>query len=193
MRSLISALIVRMLQNVTTPISFSCFIDSVIMTINIQIRLSLFVYPSTAFIGLKSSGSMFPVTYLSNTLINLWPTIHEYDKEMPHTTHCISTYNSHISSPARWLQYQKSSNTKNTKICTKHKTQNTRQRNKWVQQLRNDFNFWNVHGIMNTPGLLQTLQENRSIHDSMNRSKLNLLLLFTFYYKYLNYNKLFLI
>ena len=32
--------------------------------------------------------------------------------------------------------------------------------------LRNEFNFWNVHGIMNTLGLLQsklTLQETQSI------------------------------
>ena len=44
--------------------------------------------------------------------------------------------------------------------------------------IRNEFNFWNVHGIMNTSGLVQsklspkgftlTLQETRSIHDSMN-------------------------
>ena len=44
--------------------------------------------------------------------------------------------------------------------------------------LRNKFYIWNVHGIMNTSGLLQskcrpkgltlTLQETRSIHDSMN-------------------------
>ena len=60
--------------------------------------------------------------------------------------------------------------------------------------LRYEFDFWNVHGIMNTRGLLQskwspslTLQETRSIHDSMNRPKLNLLLIFTFYYKYLIY------
>ena len=32
-----------------------------------------------------------------------------------------------------------------------------------------------------------TLQETRSIHDSMNIPKLNLLLIFTFYYKYLKY------
>ena len=41
--------------------------------------------------------------------------------------------------------------------------------------LRNEFNFWNVHGIMSTLGLVQskrslkgftlTLQENRNIHD----------------------------
>ena len=47
--------------------------------------------------------------------------------------------------------------------------------------LRNKFDFWNVHGIMNTSGLLQiksrpkgftiTLQETRSIHDSINRPK----------------------
>ena len=47
--------------------------------------------------------------------------------------------------------------------------------------LRNEFNFWNVHGIMNTSGLVQskcnpkgftlTLQETRSIHDSMNIPK----------------------
>ena len=30
---------------------------------------------------------------------------------------------------------------------------------KWIR-------FWNVHGIMNTSGLLQTLQNTRSIHDS---------------------------
>ena len=49
--------------------------------------------------------------------------------------------------------------------------------------LRNEFYFWNVHGTMNTSGLLQskwnpmgfftlTLQETRSIHDSMNISKI---------------------
>ena len=35
--------------------------------------------------------------------------------------------------------------------------------------------FWNLHGIMNTSGLLQselTSQETRSIHDSMNRPKI---------------------
>ena len=44
--------------------------------------------------------------------------------------------------------------------------------------LRSKFNFWFVHGIMNTPGLLQskwgftlTLQEPRHVHDSMNRPK----------------------
>ena len=52
--------------------------------------------------------------------------------------------------------------------------------------LRNKFNFWNVHRIMNTSGLLQ---ETRSIHDSMNIQKLNLLLIFTFYYKYLKFKK----
>ena len=48
--------------------------------------------------------------------------------------------------------------------------------------LRNKFSFLNIHGIMNTLGLLQskrnpkgftiTLQETRSIHDSMKRSKI---------------------
>ena len=36
--------------------------------------------------------------------------------------------------------------------------------------ISNKFNFWNVHGIMNTSGLLQsslTLQETQSIHDSL--------------------------
>ena len=51
-----------------------------------------------------------------------------------------------------------------------------------IQLLRNEFNFWNVHGIMNTSGLVQskwspkgftlTLQETRSIHDSMNIPKI---------------------
>ena len=41
----------------------------------------------------------------------------------------------------------------------------------------------NVHGIMNTSGLLQ---ETRSIHDSKNIPKLNLLLIFTYNNKYLN-------
>ena len=48
--------------------------------------------------------------------------------------------------------------------------------------LRNEFIFLNVHGIMNTLGLLQskgspkgfmlTLQETRNIHDSMNIPKI---------------------
>ena len=48
--------------------------------------------------------------------------------------------------------------------------------------VRNEFNFWNVHGIMNTLGLVQSkqspkgftlfLQETRSIHDSMNILKI---------------------
>ena len=36
-----------------------------------------------------------------------------------------------------------------------------------------------------------TLQEARSIHDSMSIPKLNLLLIITFYYKYLKYKKYF--
>ena len=35
-----------------------------------------------------------------------------------------------------------------------------------------------------------TLQETRSIHDSMHIPKLNILLIFTFYYKYLEYNNI---
>ena len=51
-----------------------------------------------------------------------------------------------------------------------------------AKDLRNEFDFWSVHGIMNTSGLLQskwslkgftlTLQETWSIHDSMNRPKI---------------------
>ena len=46
-----------------------------------------------------------------------------------------------------------------------------------LNYLRNEFNFWNVHGIMNTSGLLQsnTLQETRSIHDSMNIPKIEII------------------
>ena len=52
----------------------------------------------------------------------------------------------------------------------------------YLKYLRNEFNFWYVHGIMNTEGLLQTkwsrkgftltLQETRSIHGSMNIPKI---------------------
>ena len=48
--------------------------------------------------------------------------------------------------------------------------------------LRNEFDFWKVHGILNTSGILQsyrearmaslTLQETRSIHDSINLPKI---------------------
>ena len=38
----------------------------------------------------------------------------------------------------------------------------------WIH-LRNEFDFWNVHGIMNIWGLLQ---ETRSIHDCMNIPKI---------------------
>ena len=45
-----------------------------------------------------------------------------------------------------------------------------------LQYLRNEFNFQNVHGIMNTSGLLRsskgTFQETRGIHDSMNIPKI---------------------
>ena len=40
---------------------------------------------------------------------------------------------------------------------------------KKIVNLGNEFDFWKVHGIMNTSGLLQ---ETRSIHDSMNISKM---------------------
>ena len=50
--------------------------------------------------------------------------------------------------------------------------------------LRNKFNFWNVHGNMNTSGLLQ---ETQSIHDSMNIQKIEFITYITFYYKYLIY------
>ena len=36
-----------------------------------------------------------------------------------------------------------------------------------------------------------TLQETQSIHDSMNIPKMNLLLIFTFYYKYIKYKIIF--
>ena len=38
-------------------------------------------------------------------------------------------------------------------------------------------------------GFTLTLQETRSVHDSINISKMNLLLIFTFYDKYLKYEK----
>ena len=39
----------------------------------------------------------------------------------------------------------------------------------YAKELRNEFNFWKVHGIMNTLGLVQ---ETWSIHDSMNLPKI---------------------
>ena len=47
----------------------------------------------------------------------------------------------------------------------------------WNGGLEMNFDFWNVHGIT------LTFQETRSIHDSMNIQKSNVLLIFTFYYK----------
>ena len=54
--------------------------------------------------------------------------------------------------------------------------------------LRNEFKFWNVHEIMNTSGLLQSVSQARRLcvnfardskySDAMNRPKLNLLLIF---------------
>ena len=41
-----------------------------------------------------------------------------------------------------------------------------------VSHLRKEFNFWKVHRIMNT-----SLKETPSIHDSMNRPKIDLLLI----------------
>ena len=48
--------------------------------------------------------------------------------------------------------------------------------------MSNKFNYWFVHEIMNTAGLLQslqvslTLQETLSIHDSMNIPKIEIIL-----------------
>ena len=42
-------------------------------------------------------------------------------------------------------------------------------------------------------GFTLPLQETRSIHDSMNRPKWNILLIFTFYYKYLKYKQILII
>ena len=61
--------------------------------------------------------------------------------------------------------------------------------------LKKYIQFWLVHGIMNNSGLLQSkwsvkvftlsLQETRCVHDSVNRPKLNLFLIVTFYHAYL--------
>ena len=51
--------------------------------------------------------------------------------------------------------------------------------NIYALYLRNEFDFWKAHGIMNTSGFsgfTLTLQETRRIHDYMNLPKLNLLL-----------------
>ena len=65
------------------------------------------------------------------------------------------------------------------------------------KRLRNEFNFWNVHGIINTLGILQskcsgftlTLQETRNIHDSRNIPKIEFITYIYIYYKYLIYRK----
>ena len=52
--------------------------------------------------------------------------------------------------------------------------------------LRNEFNFWNVHGIMNTSGLVQsnTLHETGGIHDAMNIPKVEFITyIYILYYK----------
>ena len=54
-------------------------------------------------------------------------------------------------------------------------------------RLRNEFNFWNVHGLMKTSGLLQNFERD----PKYSFQKLKLLLIFTFYYKYLKYEKYF--
>ena len=66
-----------------------------------------------------------------------------------------------------------------------------------IFHLRNEFDFWNVHGIMNTSGLLQnkwspmgstvTLQGTLSIHDSMNIPKIEFIAYIYINYKYLIY------
>ena len=65
---------------------------------------------------------------------------------------------------------------------------------------RDEFNFWNVHGIMTTSGLLLVSEARCEASRSLWKrpfvcmipwtgtdQKFNLLLIFTFYYKYLNY------
>ena len=67
--------------------------------------------------------------------------------------------------------------------------------------LRNEFNFWNVHEIMNTSGLQQskwspkgftlTLQETQSTHDFINRSKIEFVLYLHFIINILNIKTIF--
>ena len=56
------------------------------------------------------------------------------------------------------------------------------------KESRNKVDFWTVHGMMNTSGLLQTLQVTRSIHHSMNSPKSNLLLIINILYIEIMYN-----
>ena len=61
--------------------------------------------------------------------------------------------------------------------------------------LRNEFDFWNVHGIMNTSVSCKVSEAQRASRSLCQRpeafmipltfQKLNFLLIFTFYYKYL--------
>ena len=61
--------------------------------------------------------------------------------------------------------------------------------------LRNKFEFWSFHGIMNTSDLLQrkwspkqvNLQETQSIHDSMNRPKIEFTI-FIYYQSSVNFH-----
>ena len=63
------------------------------------------------------------------------------------------------------------------------------------------FFFWNAHGIMHTSGLLQSkwspkgftlsLQETRSIHDSMNMPKIECIADTYIYYNHLKYKNIF--
>ena len=55
---------------------------------------------------------------------------------------------------------------------------------------RNEFDFWNVHGIF---GLLVNVQETWSIHDSKNIPKIEFIAYIYIYYKYLKYENIFLI
>ena len=51
---------------------------------------------------------------------------------------------------------------------------NNENSNEMPSYLRNELDFWKLHELMNTPGLLQstlTLQDTQSIQDSMNLPK----------------------
>ena len=56
---------------------------------------------------------------------------------------------------------------------------------------RNELNFWKVHGIMNTLGLLQSklTAGDPNFHASMNRPKIEFIAHIYTYYKHLKYKK----
>ena len=99
----------------------------------------------------------------------------------PHRRHCVMSMSKNINPSLVLVQPRKT-----RPFITERLLMGSKESNKKIKKLIESWIIRSSH----KPGFTLHLQETRSIHDSINFYELNLLLIFTFYYKYLKIQKL---